>query len=120
MSYGVGHRYSSDLALLWQWSRPAAAETIQPLAWEPPYAAGETLKSNQSWRQAVCQEVVRLGVLQQHGDRSSGLAKGWRQAASPGRNNQLRAGVVLGRREFPLELTPQCNSSDLGSFFFFF
>ena len=26
--------------LLWLWSRRAAAAPIQPLAWEPPYAAG--------------------------------------------------------------------------------
>ena len=33
------HRHSSDLALLWLWHMPAAASLIQPLAWEPPYAA---------------------------------------------------------------------------------
>ena len=40
MSYGVGHRRGSDLALLWLWCRPAAVAPIQPLAWEPPYAVG--------------------------------------------------------------------------------
>ena len=45
MSYGVGHRHSSDLALLWLWCRPAAAALIQLLAWELPYAAGMALKS---------------------------------------------------------------------------
>ena len=30
--------------LLWLWCRPAAAAQIQPLAWEPPYAAGVSLK----------------------------------------------------------------------------
>ena len=33
-----------DSALLWLWCRPAAVALIQPLAWEPPYAAGEALK----------------------------------------------------------------------------
>jgi len=42
MSCGVGHRHGSDLALLWLWHRLAAL--IQPLAWEPPYAAGAALK----------------------------------------------------------------------------
>ena len=28
------------------WCRPAAAAPIRPLAWEPPYAAGMTLKGN--------------------------------------------------------------------------
>ena len=44
MSYGVGHRGDSILALLWLWDRPAAAALIRPLAWELPYAAGATLK----------------------------------------------------------------------------
>ena len=33
-----------DLALLWLWRRPAAIAPIQPLAWEPPYAADAALK----------------------------------------------------------------------------
>ena len=41
MSCGVGHRGSSDLALLWLWCRLAA---IRPLPWEPLYAAGAALK----------------------------------------------------------------------------
>ena len=45
MSHGVGRRLGSAPALLWLWQRPAAAALIQPLAWEPPYAAGAALKS---------------------------------------------------------------------------
>ena len=37
--------------LLWLWCRPAAIAPIQPLAWEPPYAAGEALKSKQTNKQ---------------------------------------------------------------------
>ena len=44
MSCGVGCRRSSDLALLWLWCRLAATAQIQPLAWEPPYAACVALK----------------------------------------------------------------------------
>ena len=44
MSCGVGRRRGSDLALLWLWCRPAATAPIQPLAWEPPCAAGTALK----------------------------------------------------------------------------
>ena len=56
-------------------------------------------------------------MLQQYWDRPSGFAaQGWRQAVSPGRSNQLWKGAVLCQREFPLEPTPQCNSSALGSF----
>ena len=39
MSCGVGHRFSSALALLWLWCRLAAAAPLRPLAWEPLYAA---------------------------------------------------------------------------------
>ena len=44
MSCGVGHRYGSDLTLLWLWYRPAATAPIRLLPWEPPYAAGVALK----------------------------------------------------------------------------
>ena len=44
MSSGVGRRHSSDPLLLWLWYRPAATALIQPLAWEPPYAAGVALE----------------------------------------------------------------------------
>ena len=44
-SCGAGHRYGSDMVLLWLWHRPAATAPIQPLAWEFSYAVGVTLKS---------------------------------------------------------------------------
>jgi len=44
MSCGVGHRRGSGPVLLWLWHRLAATALIQALAWEPPYAAGATLK----------------------------------------------------------------------------
>ena len=44
MSCGVGHRRGSDPVLLWLWCRLAAIALIQPLAWEPPYAAAVALK----------------------------------------------------------------------------
>ena len=54
MSCGVGHRRSSDPALLQFWRRPAATAPIRPLAWEPPYAAGMALeKANQSINQSI-------------------------------------------------------------------
>ena len=42
MSCGGGRRCGSDLVLLW--CRLAAVAPIQPLAWEPPYAAGAALE----------------------------------------------------------------------------
>ena len=44
MSCGVGHRHSSDPALLWLWHRPVATAPIRPLSWEPPYVAGAALE----------------------------------------------------------------------------
>ena len=44
VSCGIGCRHGSDLALLWLWPRPAVVALIRPLAWEPPYAMGTTLK----------------------------------------------------------------------------
>ena len=44
MSCGVGHRHSSDLALLWLWHKPAAVALIRPLAWEPPHVIGAALR----------------------------------------------------------------------------
>ena len=44
MSCGVGCKHSSDPAFLWLWCRLAAVALIQPLAWEPPYAASVALK----------------------------------------------------------------------------
>ena len=48
MSCGVGHRCGSDTELLWLWHRPAAVALIIPLAWEPPYAMGGSLKRQKS------------------------------------------------------------------------
>ena len=50
VSCGIGHRGSSDPALLWLWCRPAATALIQPLACEPPYAAGAALKRKKKER----------------------------------------------------------------------
>ena len=36
---------SLDPMLLWLWCRLEAVAPIQPLAWEPPYAAGAALKT---------------------------------------------------------------------------
>ena len=37
-------QWVKDLVLLWLWCRPANTALIQPLAWEPPYAANAALK----------------------------------------------------------------------------
>ena len=40
-----------DPTLLWLWYRPAAVALIRPLAWEPPCAMGEALKSKNKNKQ---------------------------------------------------------------------
>mgnify|MGYP001405769751 CR=1 FL=1 len=40
-------QWVKDPALLWLWCRPVATDLIRPLAWEPPYAEGVTLKKRQ-------------------------------------------------------------------------
>ena len=47
-SCSMGHRCSSDLALLWLWCRPVAAAPIQPIAWEFPHAVGGALKKEKN------------------------------------------------------------------------
>ena len=53
VSCGVGHRCSSELALLWLWHRLAAIAWIQPLAWEPPCASGAALKKQKEKKKSV-------------------------------------------------------------------
>ena len=48
VSWSVGGRRGSDLALLWLWYRSAATALFWPLAWELPYAMGMTLKSKKT------------------------------------------------------------------------
>ena len=50
MSCGVGHRHSSDPMLLWLWRGLTATAPIQPLAWEPPHAAGAAIKRKKNKR----------------------------------------------------------------------
>ena len=38
------HRSQTWLDLAWLWHRLAAIAPVQPLAWEPPHAAGTALK----------------------------------------------------------------------------
>ena len=44
VSCDVSCRLGLDPEWLWLWRRPAATAPIRPLAWEPPYAAGEAPK----------------------------------------------------------------------------
>ena len=45
-------QWVKDLALLCRWYRLAAADPIQPLAWEPPHAKGAALE-NIKWAEGL-------------------------------------------------------------------
>ena len=53
MSCGVGHRRGSVPVLQWLWLRLAAADPIQPLAWEPPYATDAALKKKKEKKKKI-------------------------------------------------------------------
>ena len=56
MSCGAGRRCSLDPELRWLWYGLAATALIQPLAWELPYAMGESLKRfKKKWSSVMAQ-----------------------------------------------------------------
>ena len=65
VSYGVGHRFGSDLALLWLWYRPAVAAPIWPLAQELPYAAGKKKDSRNLWGKASVLLAYRCELFEE-------------------------------------------------------
>ena len=74
MSSGVGHRHGSDLALLWLWCRPEAADPIGSLVWEPPDAAHVALKRPKKKKREIVNEyyeqlyINRLGNFDKMGN----------------------------------------------------
>ena len=61
MNSGLGHRSSSDPALLRLWHRPAAVALIESLAWERSYAVGMALKKKKDQKKNICvfEEIMR-------------------------------------------------------------
>ena len=59
MSCGVGHRFGSDLVLMWLWHRLAAVALILPLDWESPYAMSVALKSKTQSFQRYAHESIQ-------------------------------------------------------------
>ena len=57
VSFGVGCRRGSDLALLWLWCRLAAVVPVRALAWESPYAVGVALEKKESRTVSVLQKL---------------------------------------------------------------
>ena len=71
VSFSIGHRRGSNLALLWLWCRPAAAAQIQPLARKRPYAAGADIK-NKKKNVEVMMESGRSSFCHHHESTDSG------------------------------------------------
>ena len=67
MSCGEVCRPSSDPALLWLWL--ATAAPILLLAWKPPYAVGEALKSKKKSKNKTKQNKKRLSIVAAQGRR---------------------------------------------------
>ena len=53
-------QWIKDLALLWLWCWPAAAAPIQPLAWEPPYAAGAAQERKEGKKEGRKQKTKQM------------------------------------------------------------
>ena len=65
MSYRVGRRCGSELALLWLWCRLAATAPMGPLPWEPPYAMGAALErqKKEKKKETYFSQFLRLEAL---------------------------------------------------------
>ena len=61
----MGHRFCSDLMLVWLWCRPVATAPIQPLAWEPSYAMGVSLKRQKKRKERKKDQRTNLRGLTQ-------------------------------------------------------
>ena len=59
-------QWIKDPVLLWLWCRLAAIAPIRPLAWEPPYASGEVLKSKKKKFLSCFQLVLILNDLKKY------------------------------------------------------
>ena len=64
MSYGVGRRHGSDLALLCLWSRPAATALIRPLAWETSICHGCAPKKTKDKKKKKLQHKLAQHINQ--------------------------------------------------------
>ena len=66
--------------MLWLWCRLAAAAPMRPLAWEPPYAAGEALKRQKKKGKVRRKEGRKVGRLE-------------------GKKEGRKKGIPIGRRD---------------------
>ena len=64
MSCGVGHTRDSDPILLW--CRPPAVAPIQPLAWEPTYAAGSGPRKRQKYKKKKKKDLKQIKMFEKY------------------------------------------------------
>ena len=83
-SHKLRHRSQMwlGLALLWPWSRLAAAAPIQPLAWEFPHATGVALKRKKAGEGEVFQERKKL-IIQKRISKRLFLRASWHALSLP-------------------------------------
>ena len=74
MSCGIGRRRGSDPALLWLWRRLAATAPIQPLAWEPPYAAGAAQEMAKRQKKKKKDRSSHFGTVEKNPTRNCEVA----------------------------------------------
>ena len=85
----VGHRHSSDAALLWLWCRP--------LAWEPPRAAGAALKKTKKKKK---KRIPEPGWLNKYLFLT--VLKAWKSKI------KMPGDLVSGKGLIPDSLVPSC------------
>ena len=60
----IGRRHGLDPALLWLWCRLAPVASIQPLAWELPYATSMALKRRRGHTERQLRRPCDSGGMQ--------------------------------------------------------
>ena len=103
MSCGIVLRLGLDPKLMWLWYRSAAIALIQPLAWEPPYAAGLALKRQKEKKEkkkkrdpALPQDGVwDVAVAQSPSCCGCGKAGSYSSSSTPSLGISVCAGTAL-------------------------
>ena len=80
LSCDVGCSHGLDLALLWLWCMLQATAPIRPLAWEPPHAAGASLKKEKRGRVYIYVRCLYVQTTDTHEFLTSTIICKWQSA----------------------------------------